>query len=96
MIKGVLFLAEALLFREEAKEFASWTILQHEEKFFLVLERVEQFYNEGVVHSDENVAFCHDVVFLFSFLDIFFLKDFHGVNTVIVLAFLANEDNLGV
>lgn len=32
-----------------------------------------KFYNEGVIHSDKNVSFGHDVAFLLSFLNVFFL-----------------------
>lgn len=49
-----------------------------------------------MVHSDEDVAFGHNMSLLLSFLDILLLEDLHGINGVVVLAFLLDKYDLGV
>lgn len=49
-----------------------------------------------MVHSDQYIALGHHVVFLFPFLDIFLLEDFHGIDLVGVFALLFDEHHLSV
>lgn len=91
-----LFFREALFLGEESEQFSSWAILESEEELLIILEGVVELDDEGVVHADEDVAFGHDMVFLFSLLDILLLEDLHGVDALILFALLLDEDHLGI
>jgi hypothetical protein len=60
------------------------------------LERVEEFDDKGMIHADEDIAFGHNMSFLFAFFDVFFFEDFHGVDSVVVFAFFFDKDDFGV
>lgn len=47
-----------------------------------------------MIHSHENVSFRHHVIFLFPFLDIFLLQDFHGIDLVAFIAFALDQHHL--
>ena len=71
--KKVHFLGESMFFREKAEELPAWTVFKSEEKFFLVLERVVEFDDKGMVHTHQNVSFSHYVSLLFTLLNVFLL-----------------------
>jgi hypothetical protein len=85
-----------LFLGKEAEELAPGAVLESEEEFLVVLERVVELDDEGVVHADEDVAFGHDVVLLLALLDVLFLEDLHGVDALALLPFLLDQDHLGV
>ena len=48
-----------------------------------------------MVNFHQNIPLNHDMVFLFSFLDIFFPQDLHGVDTTVII-FALDQDNLSI
>lgn len=49
-----------------------------------------------MVHSNQDVALSHHMVFLLAFLDIFLLEDLHGIDPIALFALLLYQDHLCV
>jgi hypothetical protein len=76
-----------VLFRKKAEQLSSRAILKGEKQFFFVLKRVVKFDNERMVHADKDISLSHDMSLLFSFFNIFFLEDLHGIDSIIGIIF---------
>ncbi len=85
-----------MLFRKKTEQLSSGAVLKNEEEFLLIFERVIKFDNERMIHSNKDISLSHNVSLLFSFLDIFFFENFHGVDFIIILSFFFNKNNFGI
>ena len=77
-----------MFFAQKSEQLAARTIFQGEEQFLLILERIIELDYEWMVHADQDVPFSHYVILLFALLNVFFFEDFHGIYSVVILAFL--------
>lgn len=85
-----------MLLGQQTEQFAAGAVFQGEKEFFVVLERVVQFDDEWVVHTDEDVTLGHYVGLLFALLYVLFLQDLHRVYLVVCLAFLLHQNHFRV
>lgn len=93
-IKFGLFFMEFILQREKSKQLPAGAVLEDEVKFMLILKRLFEFDQKGVVQLYQYGFFSHDIFFLMFFNDIFFLEHFHRVHLLIGVT--PNEQNLRV
>lgn len=84
-----------MFFGEQAKKFTPRAKLKDEEEFLLILKRIVQPDDKGMVYPNEDIPFYHYVNFLLLLLNIFFLEDLHRINFGIII-FPLNKDNFGI
>lgn len=57
---------------------------------------MEQLNDEGMIHSDKDVAFSHHMILLLPLLNVFLLEDLHRIGAISLLTLLLDQHHLGI